>query len=296
MQLSQKAEDLIYNSWGKGTKASYYSAWKKWSSWCDRREIDPFSAPVAQVLEFLTYLFNEGFQYRTINVHRSAISSVLPNVNNQPKGQHHLVKMLMKGILRGNPPLPRYEDTWDIGIFVRFLISLPDNKDLSLKLLSNKLATLLAITAPKKISEIARIDKKFMRVTQQGITFYLPGLSKTQKDCKSREFFYAKCEENQKLCVTDCLTEYFERTKVFRNPAHSNDPLLRTIIRPHKGLTSNAVSIWIKYMMTLSGIDATKFKAHSARRASTSKAFRRGVSVDDAIKMADWTNFKFYAG
>lgn len=111
MQLSEEAEDLIYNSWGKGTKASYNSAWKKWGSWCDRREIDPFSAPVAQVLEFLTYLFYEGFQYRTINVHRSAISSVLSYFNNQPIGQHHLVKMLMKGILRGNPPLPRYKDT-----------------------------------------------------------------------------------------------------------------------------------------------------------------------------------------
>lgn len=72
MQLSEEAEDLIYNSWGKGTKASYNSAWKKWGSWCDRREVDPFSAPVAQVLEFLTFLFYEGFQYRTINVHRSA--------------------------------------------------------------------------------------------------------------------------------------------------------------------------------------------------------------------------------
>lgn len=72
------------------------------------------------------------------------------------------------------------------------------------------------------------------------------------------------------MCVNDRLTEYFERTKAFRNPDHSNDPLLRTIIRPHKGLTSNTVSNWIKDMMILSGIDTT-FKSHSARGASTSK-------------------------
>lgn len=51
-------------------------------------------------------------------------------------------------------------------------------------------------------------------------------------------------------------------------------------------------------MMTLSGIDTTKFKAHSVRGVSTSKAFRSGVSVDDVIKMTDWTNagtfLKFY--
>lgn len=98
--------------------------------------------------------------------------------------------------------------------------------------------------------------------------------------------------------VIDCLTEYFERTKAFKNPDHSIDPLLKTIIRPHKGLTSNTVSNWIKDMMTLAGIDTTKFKVHLARGASTSKAFRSGVSVDDVIKMADWTNagtfFQFY--
>lgn len=78
MQLSGEAEDLIYNSWGKGTKASYNSAWKKRGSWCDRRGNDLFSAPIAQLLEFFTYLFYEALQYRTINVHRSAISLFFP--------------------------------------------------------------------------------------------------------------------------------------------------------------------------------------------------------------------------
>ena len=46
-------------------------------------------------------------------------------------------------------------------------------------------------SCPKRVSEIARLDKNLMQIISQGITFYLPGLSKTQKDCKSREIFYA---------------------------------------------------------------------------------------------------------
>lgn len=79
------------------------------------------------------------------------------------------------------------------------------------------------------------------------------------------KFSIKKYENNPKLCVVDCLMEYFERTESFRNSEHSSDPVLRTIIRPHKGISSNTVSNWIKDVMSFAGIDTTKFKAHSAR-------------------------------
>ena len=74
-------------------------------------------------------------------------------------------------------------------VVLKYFDSLPNNK--SLKLLSKKLAMLLTIAAPKRVSETARLDKNFMQIISNGIKFYLPGLSKTQKDCKSREIFYA---------------------------------------------------------------------------------------------------------
>ena len=76
---------------------------------------------------------------------------------------------------------------------------------------------LLAIPAPKRVSEIARLDKNFMQIINQGMTFYLPFISKTQKDCKSRELFYAIYQQNQTLCVVDCLLDYCERIKSFRD-------------------------------------------------------------------------------
>jgi hypothetical protein len=107
---------------GKGTILSYNLAWKMWGSLDNRREVDPFSAPTTQILEFLTYLYYERFQYRTINVNRSAIFSVPPHVSNLPIGQHYLVKM--KGILTENPPSPRYQDTGDVDIPLRYLLQI----------------------------------------------------------------------------------------------------------------------------------------------------------------------------
>ena len=153
-------------------------------------------------------MYYEDFQYRTINVHRSAISSVLPYINKIPIGQHHLIRNPMRGILKGNPPLPRYKEIWDVDIVLKYFLSLADNNDLSLKLLSKKLVVLLAISAPKRASEIARLDKRFMLINSDGVSFQLPGLCKTQKDCNPREVFYSRYIHNKKLCVVECLSEY----------------------------------------------------------------------------------------
>jgi site-specific recombinase XerD len=98
--------------------------------------------------------------------------------------------------------------------------------------------------------------------------------------------------------VVECLLEYFERTNSFRNSDQSKDLLLRTIIKPHKGVTVNTVANWIKDVMSLAGIDTTIFKAHSTRSATTSKAIRSGISIDNVLMVADWkhagTFVKFY--
>jgi hypothetical protein len=64
-------------------------------SWCLEREVDPFSAPLAFVLDFLAWMHFKGYEYRTINVHRSAISSVLPYIDGLPIGQLPFVKQLL---------------------------------------------------------------------------------------------------------------------------------------------------------------------------------------------------------
>ena len=73
---------------------------------------------------------------------------------------------------------------------------------------------------------------------------------------------------------------------------------MRTIIKPHKGVTANTVSNWIKDVMSHAGIDTTRFKAHSTRSAATRKAFRIGNPIDDVLMMADWSHagtfFRFY--
>jgi hypothetical protein len=62
------------------------------------------------------------------------------------------------------------------------LRSLPRNEDLSLKLLTQKLAILLALTAAKRSSELKLLDLHYMRILPEGVEFKLPGLTKTSSE------------------------------------------------------------------------------------------------------------------
>ena len=84
-------------------------------------------------------------------------------------GQHLLVVRLMKGIQNSRPAMPRYQHCWDINQVLDYIKSLPANMDLSLDLVTGKLATLMAITAPKRSSELGLLDLNFSKKnTQKG--------------------------------------------------------------------------------------------------------------------------------
>ena len=133
----------------------------------------------------------------TYTEHISAISSVLPQINYVPLGQNHLVKFFIKGILRGYPPLSSYQETWDVDVVLKYFDSLPKTRIFCPK----NWQMLLAIPAPKRVSEIARLDKNFLQIINQGMTFYLPFISKTQKDCKYIEKYFMQFISRTQHCV-----------------------------------------------------------------------------------------------
>ena len=65
--VSRKASNLIIKSRRSSSNSNYKSAWGKWDNWCAERKIDPFCSNIKQILEFLSQLFQNELQYRTIN-------------------------------------------------------------------------------------------------------------------------------------------------------------------------------------------------------------------------------------
>ena len=138
-RLSEAATDLVLSSWREKSSKSYDSCFRRWASWCSERDRDPICGPLSDVANFLAGLYQEGYQYRSLNSYRSSISSTHESVDGLPISQHPTIARLMKGAFNNRPPQPKYSSTWDVFIVTTYICNLGENSSLSLKTLSLKL-------------------------------------------------------------------------------------------------------------------------------------------------------------
>ena len=252
--IPRNATQLLISATRNSTQKTYESSWKRWCSWCDRRETDPISASLNSILSFLADCFDEGLQYRSLNVLRSALSSTHPKIDGYPVGQHPYVLNLMKGILNNRPPKPRYSYTWDVRQVTEYIEKMGNNSSLSLKQLSLKLATLLAITCPKRVSSLARLDINHLRLSPEGATFTLTTPTKTSRPDETVTAFFSSFQTNLVLCPVDCLNSYISITKPFRNLSGKEPNILFVShIKPHRAVTTATVARWIRSILKDAG-------------------------------------------
>lgn len=286
--ISERAAGLITNARRQGSLANYESSWGKWSGWCSKQQIDPFKCPLNFVLDFLAELYDLDYKYSSINCHRSAISAYHDPIENIPVGQHPRVSSLMTGIFNQRPPQPRYSFVWDVEQVFSYLNDLPDNDQLSDRLLTLKLTMLLALASACRCSEIQNLDIRFMTRSATSYIFQFTKVSKSWKKGKpppSLEFF--ELESNRKLCVVSAIDIYLKRSLQWR--AGSKCQLLLSTIQPHNEVAKSTISGWVKAVLENSGVDINIFKAHSSRSASTSKAKCEGCSLKDILKRGQWS-------
>lgn len=210
-------------------------------------------------------------------------------VEGVPIGQHPLVSRLLKGVHNQRPPVPRYTSTWDVDVLTRYLVSLGNNEDLPLKMLSQKLVVLMALTQASRTSELQALDLRFRIYRPNGVSFKLASLTKKRTPgLPPKELLFGAFPPDRRLCVVHCLKQYKKATLEFRANCVESKPLFVSYMSPHKPVTSQRLAHWIKDLMGEAGIDES-FKAHSIRGASTSAAMTRGVPLTDILSTADWS-------
>ena len=251
----RQAAELIFSSWRKSTEKSYSSAWSAWNSWCSERGVNSVSAPVMEILDYLTQQFHSGKQYSTINSYRSAISATHIGYGSTPAGQHPLVCRLLQGIFNSGPPKPRYIWFWDVNRVLGFIESLLPSEDLDLKTLTSKTVILLALCNADRSSDIHALSLQYRIYKPEGVLFVIPNLTKTRRSGPPREVTYLKFEENHKLCPVRCLKAYENKTEPHRPKDLSSSSLFIATRKPFKPVSSQTISRWIRAFMEKAGID-----------------------------------------
>ena len=162
---------------------------------------DPHTGPIADVANFLSYLFSQGYQYQSLNCYRSAISSVHDPVDGVSVGSHPTITRLMKGAFNTRPPLPRYSAFWDVGTVITYLKALGENGNLSLRQLTLKTTMLLALTRPSRSADLSSLDIQWRSYQSEGVTFRPIHLAKQSRSSKQRTDFFSQPLKKTLECV-----------------------------------------------------------------------------------------------
>ena len=138
------------------------------------------SAPITDIAQFLLDQYSQGASYNKLGVLRSALSAFVTG-NQGPVGQDKIIVGLMKGFYNNRPPRPRYSATWNIDTVLDYWISREDNKSLSLKDLSYKAVTLVAVNQLKRASEINNMMLSNYGIKEDRLEFLLYTTPKHQR-------------------------------------------------------------------------------------------------------------------
>lgn len=244
------------------------------------------------VLDYLTHLFDKGLSYDTINIARCALSALGIVLEGFLVGKHPLISRFCNGVFKLRPPSVRYKETWDVNKTITYLKSLPYDENLTLKMLSLKLAMLIGLTQASRVQSLHLLTLQNLR---KGSDYYVLYYSDSLKQCKpGRPVPYMKINcytPDRRLCVFHSLQEYINRTSSLRN---DENKLFISYMKPHKAVTTSTISRWIKTVMASSGIDVSVFKSHSVRSASTSKA-KTFIPIKEILSVAGWRNARTFA-
>lgn len=282
-EMPESSKEAILASLSNSTLKQYNSGLKKWWNFCLKNKCDPFKANAKEIVTFLSSELNNGASAGSLNTYRSAVSLIIgPNAVDDYK-----IKRFMKGVYNLKPQKPKYDVTWDPKIVLDLFNKLETNQELSLKDLSKKLITLLALITAHRMQTFSLIEIENVEILPEKILIKIPEKIKTTGKNKLQPvltipFF----KENYKVCAADTLMTYLARTKNLRG---SEKFLFISFQKPYKKVSSQTLSHWVTETLSVAGLNTNVFSAHSTRHASTSTAKNNGISIDLIKKTAGWT-------
>lgn len=243
------------------------------------------------VLEFLLSLHRKNLSYSALNTARSALSTFILS-DDKGIGNSMLVNRFMRGIFLRKPPSARYVEVWDVNVVLSYLKTLYPLCDLSLENLTLKLTMLICLVSAQRAQTLSFLKLSCMRECKDSFVFIFKDHLKQSSVSNSNPTLVLKAfPRDPSICVFNSLKEYLQRTSEIRK----DDELFISYIKPHRSVHKETISRWIKRVLSASGIDTSKYKAHSTRAASSSAAVRSNLRLRDLMQAAGWKNASTFA-
>ena len=100
---------------------------------------------------------NVKAKHDVIAVARSALYAIFPKQGSVTFGKDSSVNRMLRGIFKLRPSFPKHVVAYDPNIVLKYMDSLPTNKDYSLGFLTKKLCTLLCFLIGQRSQSIGKL-------------------------------------------------------------------------------------------------------------------------------------------
>ena len=232
-------------------------------------------------------MFHSGLGYSSINLAKTALSSSIRLQDGSRISENGLVSRFCKGVFRLKPPVQKHARIWDTGLVITYIKSMGPTADLTLKLLTHKLAALMMLLSQSRVNFLCSlmVDAGSMDLQDSSCTFYPTKLLKHSRPTNLAEpltFFSYPADVD--LCVLAALRDYLARRALLTNSEY----LFVSYVKPHYRIHNDTMARWLKNVLHWSGVDTSTYSAHSFRSASSSKAHQAGVGISDILKQGQW--------
>lgn len=265
----------------------------------------PTAATVPQVLDFLQVGLDKGLSANSSRRQVAALATILLGEGTIPVSQHPRVHSILKGL----PPTVHRYPTWDLSLVLQVLTS-PPFKPLgsaSFRLLTLKMAFLIAVTSASRISELTALSVRQdlfifhpnrvmlhldpIFVPKINIWFHraqeviLPGF------CPNPRYPHERLWHT--LDVRRALRKYIKRTASFRWTKS-----LFVSFQPRsmgKKISPSTIGRWLKACIALAYKHQARptsccIMAHSTRSAATTMAWATQALILEICRVATWAS------
>lgn len=279
--MDEDTINILEASLADSTSKQYSTELRQWFEFCNINNKDPYLAEDRTILRFLTDKFNKKAAYGTLNTARSAVALI----NDRDNSKSKLINRFFQGVYRLRPTTPKYCSTWDPSVVLSKVETWSPIENISLEKLTLKLVILLALGSAFRVQTMSLIKLKEISYSSKGVSIRVASLIKTSKPgAKQPSAFFPYFKNKPNLCIAKTIVHYINRTRDIRK----DDYLFISYQKPHRAVTSQTISKWIKKVLSEAGIDSS-FTAHSTRHASTSSALAKGLDLNSIRRAAGWT-------
>jgi hypothetical protein len=267
---------------------------QRWEAYCKTGQCDSIITDTQTVLAFLQTLVQQGLSYSSINLAKSAVSTVVILPGGIQLGTVPEVKTFLRGVYNIRPPTPRHAVIWDPERVLMYFKTKGAPNVLTTEFLVRKLAMLILLSSGQRPQILVALATDTLVLDDMNATFIIKNnqLKQGRLGYTPPNVHLKAYPADESLCVLKHLQFYLARTKGYRG--HTKR-LFLTTKKPFGPASLNTLARWVKDILRWTGINTDVYSAGSTRAAAASKAKVQGAPVDGIMKAAGWSRSSTFA-